>query len=278
MGGDSVSRSAPRTQGIRRRTVLAAAAAASGVGLVLDAGRRASTAGLGQIELARSAALRSPTRLDPPEPSRRWEFGEAGRSVEGRPIEKWTSRAPGTERRRVLVVAAIHGNEPVTRPLADAISATPLPDHVSMTILPTANPDGWARNQRRNAAGVDLNRNFPWRWSPSDGGPGAGSAPETQAMMRTVIDGRFDLALWIHQPLAYVAPLPGCPTHLADAWLSAVGDRRRPGLDQHGGGETWCARVAGVPTMLIEVATWTANPVLVEQHRRGFRACLDALG
>ncbi|MEO1056103.1 MAG: M14 family zinc carboxypeptidase [Actinomycetota bacterium] len=263
---------------MRRRALIAAAAAASGASVVLGAGRRASTATLEQIGLARSETLRSPTRLDPPAPSRRWVFGEAGRSVEGRPIEKWTSRAPGTERRRVLVVAAIHGNEPITRPLADAIGATPLPDHVSITILPTANPDGWARNQRRNATGVDLNRNFPWRWSPSDGGPGAASAPETQAMMRTVVDGRFDLALWIHQPLAYVAPLPGCPTHLADAWLSEVGDRRRTGLDQHGGGETWCARVAGVPTMLVEVATWTANPVLVEQHRRGFSACVAALG
>ena len=259
---------------MRRRALIAGLLAAGGA---VTAARTGSGASVDRVELARSAGLRSPRRIDPPAPSRRWVFGEAGRSVEGRPIERWTSRAPGTERRRILVVGAIHGNEPVTRPLAEAISATPLPDHVSITILPTANPDGWARNQRRNAHGVDLNRNFPWRWSPSDGGPGPASAPETQAMMRTARQGNFDLALWIHQPLGYVAPIPGCPPHLADAWLSEVGDRRRLGIDQHGGGETWRARIAGVPSMLIEVATWTANPGLIEQHRRGFAACLAAL-
>jgi protein MpaA len=221
--------------------------------------------------------LRVASRLDVPGPIRRWELGSAGLSAEGRSIERWYSPAVTRERRRILVVAAIHGNEPVTRPIAEAISASTLPSDVSLTILPTINPDGWAAGTRRNAQGVDLNRNFPWRWSSDDGGPFAGSAPEVQAVMAAVRAGDFDFAAWIHQPLDYIAPIGGCPTSYASAWQSAVGCRRRDDVDQHGGGETWCARVAGVPTLLVEVNSWSATPELVDAHRRGFAACIDVV-
>ena len=42
-------------------------------------------------------------------------------------------------------------------------------------IIPVVNPDGFIRNSRFNANGVDLNRNFP----PT----GSASQPETQALM-----------------------------------------------------------------------------------------------
>lgn len=177
----------------------------------------------------------------------------------------------------MLVVSGIHGNERVTWPIAEAISQVALPDDLTLAIIPSANPDGWASGQRRNAHGVDLNRNFPYRWSRSDGGPAPASAPETRALMSAVTSFAPDYAAWIHQPLGYVAPLAGCPVAYADAWRSAVGDRRRDDVDQHGGGETWCARVARVPTILVEVATWTASAALVAAHVRGFQAYIAVL-
>ncbi|MGB0112356.1 MAG: DUF2817 domain-containing protein [Ilumatobacteraceae bacterium] len=224
-----------------------------------------------------AAALRPATRLDPPPPSRRWSTVSIGPSALGRPIEMWTSAAPAGERRRILVVSGVHGNEVITRPLAESIAHAAVPDDVSLSIIASANPDGWAKQSRRNAHGVDLNRNFPWRWSRSDGGHGPASAPETRALMDAVVASRADLAVWIHQPLAYVAPLHGCPREYADAWRAHVGDRRRDGLDQHGGGETWTARVAGIPSMLVEVATWSASSALIEAHTRGFQACVDVV-
>lgn len=232
---------------------------------------------VGGIDTAAKGTMLAAHRLQPPVASRGWKIDIIGVSVLGRPIERWVSPAIGRERRRVLVVSGIHGNETITRPIAETISRVLLPDDLTLAIIPTANPDGWASGQRRNAHGIDLNRNFPHRWSRSDGGPHAASAPETEALMSAVTSFAPDYAVWIHQPLAYVAPLAGCPRAFADAWRGAVGDRRRDDVDQHGGGETWCARVAGVSTILVEAATWSSNSELVAAHGRGFERYLSVL-
>lgn len=173
-----------------------------------------------------------------------------------------------------MIVSGIHGYERITYPLAEAISRAARPSDLMLSIIPSANPDGWAANSRRNARGVDLNRNFPWRWSPSDGGPRAGSEPETQALMNTILAERPDLVVWIHQPLAYVAPIVGCPTHYARRWADAAGVRVRYSLDQHGGGETWTGAIAGIPSMLVEVTSWATSASLIAAHQAGFEALM----
>lgn len=261
----------------RRALVTGAASALVAGALGATRGRTASGASTdGTISTGVRVADLA-TRIAPPALRRTWTSSVIGTTEATRPIEMWSSGAVGRERRRVLVISGIHGNERVTRPIAVRIGESRFPDDLSVWIVPSANPDGWAAETRRNARGIDLNRNFPWRWSPKDGGPAPGSAPETRALMGAIRSVDPDLAIWIHQPLAYVAPLPGCPARYADAWRHAVGDRRRDNLDQHGGGETWCARVAHVPTMLVEVASWSATPRLVEAHVRGFTNCIGQL-
>ncbi len=72
-------------------------------------------------------------------------------------------------------------------------------------MVPTYNPDGLARGTRKNAHGVDLNRNFPYGWRDLDGayesGPRPGSEPETRAVIRFLGDVRPDYILSFHQPL-----------------------------------------------------------------------------
>ena len=52
----------------------------------------------------------------------------------------------------------------------------------------------------------------------------------------------------------------------------------RPDVTQHGGGESWSAFVAGVPSMLIEIAGWAATPDLVADTQAGIEAMVVALG
>jgi murein peptide amidase A len=131
------------------------------------------------------------------------EVRTIGHSVRGRPIRAWRLGEPG--KRPMLLVSTMHGNEPHTRRILETLRDGRAIRGVDLWVVPTYNPDGLARGTRRNAHGVDLNRNFPYRWADLDGsyesGPRPGSEPETRAMMRFLreIDPRRVLSF--HQPL-----------------------------------------------------------------------------
>ena len=79
------------------------------------------------------------------------------------------------------------------------------------------NPDGFARGSRKNARGVDLNRNYPRDWKDLDGGyesgPRAMSEPETRAMRTFLREVSPRTTLVFHQPLYGVgATRPGMKT------------------------------------------------------------------
>jgi protein MpaA len=66
------------------------------------------------------------------------------------------------------------------------------------------NPDGTAAGTRQNAHGVDLNRNFPYRWRHIGrgtfySGPRPGSEPETRAALRLIRRLRPSVTIWYHQ-------------------------------------------------------------------------------
>jgi len=111
-----------------------------------------------------------------------------------------------------------HGTDPL---------ATYLVNEREMWFIPVVNPDGWAWNETTNPGGggmwrknrrnngngtfgVDLNRNYPYKWgydllgsststsSETYRGPSAASEPETQAMMAFFAQREFATALSIH--------------------------------------------------------------------------------
>jgi murein peptide amidase A len=127
-----------------------------------------------------------------------------GHSVRGRPIRAWRVGDPGA-RPRVVVMATMHGDEPAPRQILRSIRDGRRVHGVDMWLVPTVNPDGVARRTRTNAHGVDLNRNYPWRWADLDGryesGPRPASEPETRALMRFVKDVRPRYVVSFHQPL-----------------------------------------------------------------------------
>jgi protein MpaA len=145
-----------------------------------------------------------------------------GRSVHERAITAVQVGDPnGT--RIALVVGVTHGDEPAGLRIARAIKRLSASDPVQLTgtqlwVIATVNPDGVRAHTRKNAHGVDLNRNFPYRWRDrvpkSSGyypGPRPASEPETRGVMRFVRRVRPDLSVWYHQPWAAVLACRGRP-------------------------------------------------------------------
>jgi len=112
--------------------------------------------------------------------------------VQGRPLVAWHLGEPGTP--TYVLISTMHGNVGATRQILEALRDGPAFDGINVWVIPTYNPDGLAAGTRRNAHGVDLNRNFPYGWVDLDGnyesGPGPASEPETQAVMAFLAEVR----------------------------------------------------------------------------------------
>ena len=126
-----------------------------------------------------------------------------GHSVRGRPIKAFRLGERGKP--KVLLISTMHGNESHTRRILESLRDGRPIRGLNLWVLPVYNPDGLARHTRKNAHGVDLNRNFPYRWADLDGsyesGPRPGSEPETRAAMRFLKQVRPQWIISFHQPL-----------------------------------------------------------------------------
>ncbi|MFL5832643.1 MAG: DUF2817 domain-containing protein [Solirubrobacterales bacterium] len=130
-----------------------------------------------------------------------------GHSVEGRPITGIRAGAAASSF-RLLVIGDIHGDETAGMRIARRLIARKPPRGVELLVVPTLNPDGVAAGTRGNAHGVDLNRNFPFRWRPLGGGEYSGprplSEPEARAAHRLILRDQPDVTIWFHQPFGLV--------------------------------------------------------------------------
>ena len=141
-----------------------------------------------------------------------------GSSVDGIPL---TVYLPESGRAEVLILAAIHGDEPETTvAVSEALRCLPAEDLQAAVIL-CGNPDGAIRGTRGNSRGVDLNRNFPTsNWSPEPvfyksrandardialtPGPEPSSEPETRALLALVDRLSPRAVVSLHSALACV--------------------------------------------------------------------------
>jgi len=140
-----------------------------------------------------------------------------GYSVERRPIVAWLV-APGRARRSVLVVGSIAGDEPGGIAVTEMLASEAAIADVRLWLIPDVNPDGAARGTRVNAHGVDLNRNFPYRWRHLGApgyryysGPRPASEPESRAIEAFLRRARPGIAIWLHQPYGLIDDSQGGP-------------------------------------------------------------------
>jgi protein MpaA len=133
-----------------------------------------------------------------------------GRSVRRRAIDAIVLGDVRSQR-RVLVVGCIHGDERAGIAVAKRLAASSAVPGAALWIVPDLNPDGAAARTRQDANGVDLNRNFPYRWRPIGArgdqqysGPRPLSEPESRAAYRLIQRVRPAVTIWFHQPLGVV--------------------------------------------------------------------------
>jgi protein MpaA len=130
-----------------------------------------------------------------------------GRSVRGRPIRALVEGDPRATA-AVLVVGCIHGDEPAGIAVTERLRHWAPPAGIVLWLVPDLNPDGRAAHTRQNAHGVDLNRNFPYRWRPLGplgtqqySGSGPLSEPESRIAHSLILRLKPRLTIWFHQPL-----------------------------------------------------------------------------
>lgn len=128
-----------------------------------------------------------------------------GYSVMQKPIELYTL---GYGPEKVLILAAIHGNEtagiPLTKRLIERLKTFEhLHSKCTVMIIPVANPDGVALGTRFNASGIDLNRNFPAanRINSLSFGLESLTEPESRILHDLILSRRPSRIVSIHQPL-----------------------------------------------------------------------------
>jgi len=225
-----------------------------------------------------------------------WRVEEYGRSREGIALRAFLPEATGPT--AGLLVAAQHGEEAVTALLVRRLLERVSGDATRWVVVPVANPDGLINGTRQNAAGVDLNRNFPAAtWRPEDSftyppgiederrvvanrtnlskpGEHPGSEPETQALMSFVERLQPPLVIDLHSPLELLLPRGDVPPAVVEA-LS--GTANLPIVDDVGGPcpgafDDWLHDV-GIPAIVYEVEQ-AGLPALCARHLPGLEALL----
>lgn len=218
-----------------------------------------------------------------------------GTSVRGRPLIAYLFGASGPV---TMFVGGIHGNEPssttLMRSWINQLEANPARyAGKRILVVPAINPDGLAANTRANARGVNLNRNFPtdtWTRSindtdgthPNGGGEKPLSEPEALAIANLSKQYRPRLMLSFHAIGSLVVGDPGgYSAGYAARYASTVGYRDATNngaasfdYDITGTYEDWTYRYAGIPSMVLELSSYT-SVTNANAHYRALWSMLD---
>ena len=141
------------------------------------------------LVLASCRSVADSSLLAEHEPETPWYL--IAETVEGRPL---VHHAIGDGDETILFLAGVHGDERAGTPILERLVEVLKEERRHLNgrravVIPDANPDGRVANTRRNANGVDINRNFPATNYHQSPGHGAYSLSEPESrFLRSVID------------------------------------------------------------------------------------------
>lgn len=210
-------------------------------------------------------------------------------TVQGRPIHvhELEHDAP-----TILVIGGIHGDEPQSAFVASCLVELletrvggMMDEH--LVVVPRLNPDGLECGTRKNANGVDLNRNFPaanWKkMDPKDeyyGGPNAGSELETQLILNLFRRHGPSRILAVHcidggrQCVNYDGP----GKELAGLIARENGYEVRADIGHHTPGSlgTWAGYERQIPTITLELPADGPQEECWQKNRDGIMNFIQA--
>ncbi|OHB55630.1 MAG: hypothetical protein A2Y07_09755 [Planctomycetes bacterium GWF2_50_10] len=217
----------------------------------------------------------------------RADIKTVGYSTTGLPIPMYTF---GTGSKRILIFAAIHGNEwtsySVARNLIELLNTDcELYYGTTVAIIPTANPDGLKKNCRTNPAGVDVNRNFPAsNWQETDrtdsySGPAPASESETKAIINAVETFKPDVIISLHSISSpkHGNNFDGPAQHIAQLLASKNGYNVLPsmGYPTPGSFGTWAGIDRKIPTITLELPRQSSPEEAWQQNRDALLAVIQ---
>jgi N-acetylmuramoyl-L-alanine amidase-like protein/zinc carboxypeptidase len=205
-----------------------------------------------------------------------------GHSVRGKPIRVVRIGEPNASR-NVLVVGQIHGNEPAGKAITRRLRSLKPPAGVALWLLDALNPDGAALGRRQNAHGVDLNRNFPYRWRAAGRPfdvyyPGSRplSEPESRAAAKLIERVRPQVSIWYHQALRLVTGDHG-DSRLERLYAHRAGLPRRRLPRYHGTAISWQNhRFRGTTAFVVELPGGRLSRADADRHARAVLAVARA--
>ncbi len=220
-----------------------------------------------------------------------------GSSVENRPLVAYRFGSGPIAR---ALIGGIHGGyewntTSLMSKTLEHLAADPhlIPPDLTLYVIPLVNPDGAAAGAdrvegRMNANGVDLNRNWDYRWQPTathgswpvSAGAHPFSEPETAALRDFILDRDIEAAIFYHSAAAVVFSGAGQDTSetvaLSRFIAAATGYRYAPegvpGQVTTGNAIDWLSQ-QGIAAAEVELSTHEALDW--EQNLRGILAFLD---
>ncbi|MHB8242100.1 MAG: DUF2817 domain-containing protein [Solirubrobacteraceae bacterium] len=199
-----------------------------------------------------------------------------GHSVRGRAIRAQVL-GPDSAQRKILVVGCIHGDECAGLAIVSRLARAAVPSGVQLWLVGQMNPDGTAVDTRQNADGVDLNRNFSFRWQPiSDpvysSGPHAFSEPESRAARGLILRIKPAVTIWYHQHEDLV-DMSGGDRGVAREYAHLAGLRATCLPFLPGTATSWSNQaLPGTTAFVVELPAGPVEPPALSRHMRALHA------